>query len=63
MAEVEEKDRVRNFQPPVTGDEIMKMFNLPASKVIGDIKEEIKDSPEVLDLLRFIESSDRGVTK
>ncbi len=44
MVEVEEKDRVRNFQPPVTGDEIIKMFNLPASKIIGDIKEEIKDA-------------------
>jgi poly(A) polymerase len=44
MAEVEEKDRVRNFQPPVTGDEIMKMYNLPASKIIGDIKEEIKEA-------------------
>ena len=44
MIEVEEKDKVRNFQPPVTGDEIIKMFNLPASKIIGDIKEEIKDA-------------------
>jgi len=44
MIEVEEKDRVRNFQPPITGDEIIKMFNLPASKIIGDIKEEIKDA-------------------
>jgi poly(A) polymerase len=44
MIEVEEKDRVRNFQPPITGDEIIKLFNLPASKIIGDIKEEIKDA-------------------
>jgi poly(A) polymerase len=44
MIEVEEKDRVRNFQPPITGDEIIKMFNLPAGKIIGDIKEEIKDA-------------------
>ena len=41
MAEVEEKDRIRNFQPPITGNEIMEMFKIPASKIIGDIKEEI----------------------
>lgn len=44
MIELEERDKIRNFQPPVTGDEIMHMFNLPASRVIGDIKEEIKDA-------------------
>jgi poly(A) polymerase len=44
MKEVEEKDHVRNFQPPVTGDEIMQLFNLPPSKVIGEIKEQIKEA-------------------
>lgn len=44
MAEVESKDQIRNFQPPVSGDEIMKMFNIPPSKVIGDIKEQIKEA-------------------
>jgi poly(A) polymerase len=44
MKEVEEKDHVRNFQPPVTGDEIMKMYNVPPGKVIGDIKEAIKEA-------------------
>jgi poly(A) polymerase len=44
MAEVESKDHIRNFQPPVTGDEIMQMFNLPPSRVIGEIKEQIKEA-------------------
>lgn len=44
MKEVEEKDHIRNFQPPVTGDEIMQLFNLPPSRVIGEIKEQIKEA-------------------
>jgi poly(A) polymerase len=44
MKEVEGKDHIRNFQPPVTGDEIMKMYNLPPSKIIGDLKERIKEA-------------------
>jgi poly(A) polymerase len=44
MKEVEEKDHVRNFQPPVSGDEIIKMYNLPPSRIIGDIKERIKEA-------------------
>lgn len=44
MAKVEEKDHIRNFQPPVDGEEIMKTFNLKPGKVIGDIKEEIKEA-------------------
>ena len=44
MAEVEEKDHIRNFQPPVSGDEIMKMYNIPPGRVIGEIKEEIKEA-------------------
>ncbi len=44
MVELEEKDKIRNFQPPITGDEIMRIFNLPASRIIGDIKERIKDA-------------------
>lgn len=44
LREVEEKDRVRNFQPPVTGEDIMRAFNIPPCKAIGDIKTVIKDA-------------------
>jgi hypothetical protein len=44
MQEVEERDRVRNFQPPVTGDEIIKLFQLAPGRIVGEIKEEIKDA-------------------
>lgn len=44
ILEVEERDRVRNFQPPVTGEEIMKAFNLKPSRKIGTIKETIKEA-------------------
>tara|TARA_Y100001970_G_scaffold61778_1_gene78884 strand:- start:12874 stop:14289 length:1416 start_codon:yes stop_codon:yes gene_type:complete len=41
---VEERDQIRNFQPPVTGDEIMNYFNLKPCKEIGIIKDFIKES-------------------
>ena len=44
IVEVEERDHVRNFQPPVSGEEIMKTFNLEPSKEIGIIKEKIKEA-------------------
>lgn len=44
LKEIEEKDRVRNFQPPVSGQEIMDTFNLPACSTVGDIKMKIKDA-------------------
>jgi tRNA nucleotidyltransferase/poly(A) polymerase len=44
MKEVEEKDHIRNFQPPVTGNEIMKMYQIPPGKIIGEIKEQIKEA-------------------
>ena len=44
IVEVEERDHVRNFQPPVSGEEIMKTFNLKPSKEIGIIKEAIKEA-------------------
>src|SRR5690554_2584722 len=44
IVEVEERDHVRNFQPPVTGEEIMKTLNLKPSREIGIIKEAIKEA-------------------
>ena len=44
MRDLEERDRVRNFQPPITGDIIMKTYKLPPSSVIGEIKEVIKNA-------------------
>lgn len=44
IVEVEERDRIRNFQPPVTGEEIMAAFNIPPSREIGVIKEAIKEA-------------------
>ncbi|MBQ8775046.1 MAG: HD domain-containing protein [Alistipes sp.] len=44
MQDLEERDRVRNFQPPITGDMIMKIYGLPPSAVIGEIKEVIKNA-------------------
>jgi len=44
IAEVEERDRIRNFQPPVTGELIMEVFGIGPCKAIGDIKTAVKDA-------------------
>ncbi|MCT4630334.1 HD domain-containing protein [Winogradskyella sp.] len=44
IVEVEERDRIRNFQPPISGEEIIKAFNLKPSREIGIIKEAIKEA-------------------
>ena len=44
MNEIEEKDRIRNFQPPISGEMIMEIYGIPPGRVVGDIKAVIKDA-------------------
>lgn len=44
MKDLEERDRIRNFQPPITGEIIMQTYGIPPCQVIGEIKEQIKNA-------------------
>ncbi len=44
IIEVEERDHIRQFQPPISGEEIMELFNLKPSKEIGILKETVKEA-------------------
>ena len=44
LVDMEQKDRIRNFQPPVDGDEIMRLFNLKPCREIGTLKTALKDA-------------------
>ncbi len=44
LQEIEARDQIRNFQPPVSGEQIMAYFGIPPSKIVGEIKDEIKEA-------------------
>lgn len=44
MKEIEEKDHIRNFQPPITGEIIMEIYGIPPCRTVGVIKEQIKNA-------------------
>lgn len=44
LVEIEQKDRVRNFQPPISGEMIMRIYNIPPCREIGLIKTALKDA-------------------
>ncbi|MES2593255.1 MAG: HD domain-containing protein [Bacteroidota bacterium] len=44
LKEIEEKDNIRNWQPPISGEDIMKAFNIPAGREVGIIKNSIREA-------------------
>ena len=44
LINIEEKDRIRNFQPPISGNEIMELFHLNPCKEVGSLKSSLKDA-------------------
>lgn len=44
LREIEEKDHIRNFQPPIDGEQIMKLFGLSPGPVVGQLKTSLKDA-------------------
>ena len=44
LKEVEEKDHIRHFQPPISGSEIMQIFNIEAGKKVGILKSSLKEA-------------------
>jgi len=44
IIELEERDSIRNFQPPISGDDIQKVFGIPPSRPVGIIKNIIKEA-------------------